>query len=86
MEEYDKAVDIDQQVIRYLDNGEMCNVYRNELIKDKKCRSFGLLATFLSCNDVIGFVKSIKSEGCRRVTVKYRSHCLYLKKYRKLHR
>ncbi len=47
----------------------MCNVYRNELGKDQKDQSFGLLVTFLSCNVVIEFTKSIKSEGCRRLTV-----------------
>lgn len=48
----------------------MCNVYRSEIGIDQKNRSFGLLVTFLSCNVVIGFTESIKSEGCRRVTVK----------------
>jgi hypothetical protein len=67
--EYEEAIEIDQQIIRDLNNEDMCNVYRSELGKDQKNRSFGLLVTFLSCNVVIGFVESIKSEGCRRVTV-----------------
>ena len=68
--EYDEAFQIDQQIIADLNNEDMCNVYRNELEKDQKNRSFGVLVTFLSCNVVIGFSESIKSEGCRRVTVK----------------
>jgi hypothetical protein len=68
---YEDANEIDQQIIADLNNEDMCNVYRNELEKDQKNRSFGLLVTFLSCNVVVGFTESIKSEGCRRVTVKY---------------
>ena len=48
----------------------MCNAYRSEIGIDQKNPSFGLLVIFLSCNVVIGFAESIKSEGCRRVTVK----------------
>jgi hypothetical protein len=68
--EYGQAYEIDQQVIAELNNDDMCNVYRTELEKDQKNRSYGLLVSFLSCNVVIGFSESIKSEGCRRVTVK----------------
>jgi hypothetical protein len=68
--EYDEALDIDQKIISELNNEHICNVYRNELEKDQKNRSFGVLVTFLSCNVVIGFTESIRSEGCRRVTVK----------------
>ena len=67
--DYQEATEIDQEVMRHLNNDDMCNVYRNELEKDRKTRSFGFLVTFLSCNVVIGFTESIKSEGCRRVTV-----------------
>jgi hypothetical protein len=67
--DYQEAIEIDQEVMRHLNNDDMCNVYRNELEKDRKTRSFGFLVTFLSCNVVIGFTESIKSEGCRRVTV-----------------
>ena len=58
-----------QEVMGHLNNDDMCNVYRKELENDRKTRSFGFLVTFLSCNVVIGFTESIKSEGCRRVTV-----------------
>ena len=68
--EYNEALQIDQQIIADLNNEDMCNVYRNELENDQKNRSFGVLVTFLSCNVVVGFSESIKSEGCRRVTVK----------------
>ena len=67
--EFEEANQIDQQIIADLNNEDMCNVYRNDIGKDQKNRSFGLLVTFLSCNVVVGFTESIKSEGCRRVTV-----------------
>ncbi len=68
--EYEQAVLIDEEIIRTMDNDDMCNVYRNELKNDKKSRSFGVLVTFLSCGVVIAFTESIRSEGCRRITVK----------------
>lgn len=68
-DEHQEATAIDEAIIRQLSNDEMCNVYRNELENDRKTRSFGYLVTFLSCNVVIGFNESIRSEGCRRVTV-----------------
>jgi hypothetical protein len=67
--EYEEANKINQQIIADMNNEGMCNVYRNELGNDQKNRSFGLLVTFLSCNVIIGFTESIKSEGCRRITV-----------------
>ncbi|CAF3163957.1 unnamed protein product [Rotaria sp. Silwood2] len=66
--EYQQAVVIDEEIIRTMDNDDMCNVYRNELKNDKKSRSFGVLVTFLSCGVVIAFTESIRSEGCRRIT------------------
>lgn len=68
--QYEEANKIDQQTIAQLNNEDMCNVYRSDIRTDQKNRSFGLLVTFLSCNVVVGFTESIKSEGCRRVTVK----------------
>jgi hypothetical protein len=75
--EYEEANEIDQQIIADLNNEDMCNVYRSELGKYQKNRSFGLLVTFLSCNVVIVFVESIKSKGCRRITVKIIEICQY---------
>ncbi|CAF1501838.1 unnamed protein product, partial [Rotaria sp. Silwood1] len=66
--EYQQAVLIDEEIIRTMDNDDLCNVYRNELKNDKKSRSFGVLVTFLSCGVVIAFTESIRSEGCRRIT------------------
>jgi hypothetical protein len=68
--EYEQAMLIDKEIMLSMDNNDMCNVYRNELENDKKSRSFGYLVTFLSCSVVIGFTESIRSEGCRRITVK----------------
>ena len=68
--QYEEANKLDQQIIADLNNEDMCNVYRSEIGTDQKNRSFGLLVTFLSCHVVIGFTESIKSEKCRRVTVK----------------
>jgi hypothetical protein len=68
---HEEALLIDEEIIRNLNNDDMCNVYRNELENDQKSRSFGFLVTFLSCGIVIGFTESIKAEGCRRVTVKF---------------
>lgn len=67
--EHNEAAEIDKTVIAELNNEQMCNVYRNEWENDQKIRSFGFLVTFFSCNVVIGFKESIRSEGCRRVTV-----------------
>lgn len=67
--EHDEAAEIDRTIIAELNNDQMCNVYRNELENNQKSRSFGFLVTFFSCNVVIGFAESIRSEGCRRVTV-----------------
>ncbi|CAF0829804.1 unnamed protein product [Adineta steineri] len=66
--EYEEALEIDRKIVADLNNADMCNVYRNELEKNQKNRSFGVLVSFLSCNVVVGFTESIKSEGCRRVT------------------
>ncbi|CAF4504238.1 unnamed protein product, partial [Rotaria sp. Silwood2] len=34
--EYEQAKLIDEELVRTMDNDEMCNVYRNELANDKK--------------------------------------------------
>ena len=67
---HEQAKIIDEEIIRNLNNEDMCNVYRNDFENNEKSRSFGFLVTFLSCGIVIGFTESIKSESCRRVTVK----------------
>ena len=67
---HEQAIMIDEEVIRNLNNEDMCNVYRNELENDEKAHSFGFLVTFLSCGIVISFTESIRSEGCPRVMVK----------------
>ncbi|CAF4848562.1 unnamed protein product [Rotaria socialis] len=66
--QYEEANKIDQQTIAELNNEDICNVYRSDIRTDQKNRSFGFLVTFLSCNVVVSFTESIKSEGCRRVT------------------
>ena len=78
--EHETASAIDEAIIRDLNNEEMCNVYRNELENDRKTRSFGYFVTFLSCNVVIGFSESIRSEGCRQSDSEYHliSSSLYM--------
>ena len=58
---------------------KICVTFIETILKImKKSRSFGFLVTFLSCGIVIGFTESIKSEGCRRVTVKICFHEFYI--------
>ncbi|CAF3892125.1 unnamed protein product [Rotaria sp. Silwood1] len=63
-----QALEIEKEDIQYLDQLDHCTVYRRDCEDVRKCKSFGLHLTFLSCGVVIAFDEAIRSEGMRKVT------------------
>ncbi|CAF0949277.1 unnamed protein product [Didymodactylos carnosus] len=56
-----------QQEITASKEEHTCNVYRDDIINDKRLSSYGILVTFFNCSVIVGFDECPRSEGMRRV-------------------